>query len=96
MTQRITQVARPMPISTLTECRHCDAVISVVLEWWLSQDDEVNRTVWTRDEVENLGRRETLCAKHKASYDDIGRKASRYQGDVAPSWFDPTYAGEEW
>ena len=96
MTQRITQVARPMPISTLTECRHCDAVISVVLEWWLSQDDAVNVDVWTRDEVENLGRRETLCAKHKASSDRLGDMARRYQGDVPPSWFDEANAGETW
>ena len=68
-----------------TECRHCDATVTVPEAECFEHDGQIV-----------FDKRSALCPKHQASYDAIGEKAAHYSGDVPPSWFDASYAGEEW
>jgi hypothetical protein len=45
-----------------------------------------------RDDLKAFAR----CEFHQARRLDQAERNREYMSDVAPSWFDPTYAGERW
>lgn len=59
-----------------------------------SKDCRGDVTMWTTDGLKYWPRCEFHGERRLASYENsIERYAN---SDVAPSWFDPTYAGERW
>lgn len=79
---------RPMPVSKQVECTRCGKMTDVLLSYYTEDSGET----YELEEPSNNHR----CQKCFEKYLEVRKRSAELMSPCAPSWFDPSDAGERW